>query len=259
MSVIDINGLRVNYTDAGSGAPIVFVPGVVGTSEWFKYQSSGLSDRFRVITYDLRRARGQYSLDILVDDLSRLLTALKVYNAAVVGHSLGGLVALQFAVSHPERCPALVLCSVSPSLPSMSEVELLSHSAPSDFKVESFWAKLWRRLFGPKEPPNYDCSPHSYLMRTAAELDGATVYRRANILQSTDLTSALPDVGVPTLIVASSADKPYILAGSQLMDERIPDSALEVIENTDQYYFYTRHDLFNALLADYLAEKIARF
>ncbi|MCL4499545.1 MAG: alpha/beta hydrolase, partial [Chloroflexi bacterium] len=182
----------------------------------------------------------------------------KVYSAAVVGHSLGGLVALQFALSFPDRCPALVLCSTTPAMPSLTDGELIYHLLPAETRFDGVFSRLWKRLFGYKQPTVDDSDPRSYLIRSMADLDRATLSRRLSILRDTDMTPALGEIAVPTLIVASSGDKPYILASSQLMDERIPDSSLEVIENADQFYFHTRHDLFNALLADYLTEKIAR-
>ena len=66
-------------------------------------------------------------------------------------------------------------------------------------------------------------------------------------------------VEVPTLIVASSGEPHYVLSGAQTLYEGIPESAMDVIEDADRFYFYTRHDLLNGILSDFLTEAIAHF
>ena len=78
-------------------------------------------------------------------------------------------------------------------------------------------------------------------------------------MRKTDLTPLLDRVEVPTLIVASSEEPPYVLSGSQALQQGIPEASIEIIEGADRFCFYTRHDLFNAIAADYLTETIAHF
>ena len=260
MPIIDTDSLKISYTDTGTGVPVVFVPGLVGSKEWFSYQSVGLSDHYRVISYDLRRARGKsnYSLDILVDDLARLLAELRLPSAVVAGCSLGSLVALKFAVAYPQRCLELVLCSAAPTFAKVPEYELCENLLPVKPVEESFFARVRKKLFASKTAVDQAHDSLSPFARHAAELEHASLAARLRILRETDLTPILEEVGVPTLIIAGSLDMPHILGGSQILDQRIPDTLLEVIEDADQFCFYTRHDLFNAIVADFLAHRIVR-
>lgn len=260
MPLINSDGLRVSYTDVGSGTPIVFVPGLAGSKDWFCYQASGLSDRYRVISYDLRRVHGHsaYSLDVLVNDLARFLAALRIYKAVIAGYSLGGLVALKFASLHPECCPALVLISTTPNYPNCSDDDFISQMLPCEMKFESPVVRWLKKWFGGRCKIE-NANPHEHLCQSLSELDYLTMTRRLDILRNTDLRAILSEVEVPTFVIASSNDAPYLHAGAQHLEESIPDSNLEIIESTDRFYFHTRHDLFNAVLADYLAEKIALF
>lgn len=260
MPVINVDGLRVSYTDTGNGMPIVFVPGIAGSKSWFDYQALGLTDHYRIIRYDLRQARGQsaYSLDILVDDLARLLHRLSIYSAVVVGHGLGGLIALKFASVHPECCPSLILCSTAPSFPQLSDDEFVSYMLPGEIKFESAFIRWWKKWFGRRS----DCSDsvgRTALTNCLTDIDHTTLTKRLDILRSSDLTSLLGEIEVPTLVVASTDDAPYVLAGAQALEEGIPDANLEIIEDVDRFYFYTRHDLFNAIIADFLTDRIALF
>lgn len=259
MSVIDINGLRVSYTDTGSGAPIVFVPGLAGSGEWFQYQSSGLSDRFRVITYDLPQGTRYSSLDSLADDLARFLAAIRVYYSAVIGHSLGGMIALKYAIAHPERCPALVLCSTAPTFSEVSDEDLAALLLPEGFKPLGFWERLAARFSrqAPQAAPQDDVQ--GFLSASISGLSKSTLNSRIRLMRETDLTPELPKVEVPSLIIVSAGDEPHILSGSQALHQGIDGANIEVTEGTDRFYFYTRHDLFNAILADYLTETISHY
>jgi len=258
--VIDTNGQRVSYTDSGRGMAVVFVPGIVGSRDWFCYQSAGLSDHYRVITYDLRKARGgvNYSLQLLTDDLARFLTAIHVHVAVIAGYSFGGLIAMRFAAIHPDRCLALVLASTTPRFPDLVSDELLSHLVPGGVAPRGFFARLKRRLFGPKEADADDSDPLTALRPSVAELDRATLDARLGIVRETDMTPALGELSAPALVMAGSRERSYVLSGSQTLDQEIQDSTLEVIEDSDSYYFYTRHDVFNSIVEDYLSHKIAR-
>lgn len=260
MPVINLDATPVSYMDSGGGVPVVFVPGLAGSKEWFCYQAYGLSDRYRVVSYDLRKSSGhiRYNLDLLVNDLTRLLDGLRIYAAVIVGHGLGGLIALKFAAMHPERCPALILCSTTPSFPDCTDDEFISYMLPGQPQFESTVVKWWKKWFVSRPNPA-EAGPYGKLAECLAKIDHPTLIKRLEILRNTDLQPLLSDIEVPTLVVAAASDPRYVLSGSQELEEGIPGAALEIIEDADRFYFHTRHDLFNLLIADYIAEKIALF
>lgn len=115
MAEATVNGARISYEEYGSGPPVVLVHGLGGnaTDTWKKV-TAPLAERFRVVAYDLRGSGrsevtpGPYSIDQLADDLAGLLDALELQRAGVVGHSLGGGIALRCAVDHPGKVAAVV-------------------------------------------------------------------------------------------------------------------------------------------------------
>jgi len=249
----------LDYDDTGGGIAIVFLPGLCGSKEWFCYQSAGLTDHFRVVACDVRRSRGSgYALEVLVDDLAKLLTSLRIHTAAVAGHSLGALVALRFALTHADRCLALVLSSAAPCYASVSEDQIASDLMLGELRPDGLWARLWRRISGPPKAKEDPSEPLAYLASHNGGIDRATLAARAKLMRETDLTAQLGEIDAPVLVVAGSREQPYVLAGSQLLDQELPDSFLEVIEDADQFHFFLRHDQFNAAVADFLLHKIAR-
>ncbi len=258
MPSVDIDGVRVNYTDIGSGVAVVFLPGPCGSKEWFCYQSAGLSDHYRVICCDLRRGRGELSLDILADDVRRLLVALRLTDAVVAGHSLGGMIALQFAATCPERCLAAIVSSTSPFYHGVRNDQLHQDLVLCEPESQGFWSKLWQRFVGGSDRCPSLPDPLDYLARNNGGIDRASLAERLSLMGRADLTPVLGRVQVPTLVVAGSEELPYVLAGAQTLDEELPDSSIEIIEGADQFHFYLHHDLFNAAVADFLMHKVAR-
>lgn len=116
MPKIRANGLNLHYWQSGSGPDMVLVHGLGGNlAGWHLTMVPELQRQFRVTTYDLRghgrseAPRGGYTTLDMAEDLCGLLDALRIKQAAVVGHSWGADIALHFALIHPERASELVL------------------------------------------------------------------------------------------------------------------------------------------------------
>jgi pimeloyl-ACP methyl ester carboxylesterase len=113
-----LHGHRVSYRTAGSGGPVVLlIHGIVGCAEQWDQVAPLLAERYTVIAPDLlghgqsAKPRGDYSLGAYAASVRDLLVALGHRRATVVGHSLGGGVAMQFAYEYPPFAERLVLVS----------------------------------------------------------------------------------------------------------------------------------------------------
>jgi pimeloyl-ACP methyl ester carboxylesterase len=113
----DLHGHRAIYRTVGEGPPVVLIHGMVNSSRHWKDVALRLADRYRVIAPDLighgdsATPRGDYSLGAHAAAIRDLLTAIGVERASVVGHSLGGGVAMQFFWQFPQRVERLALVS----------------------------------------------------------------------------------------------------------------------------------------------------
>lgn len=115
----DSNGVPIAYTVDGSGEPVILVHGL-GSSGDLNWRRPGtvdlLAQHFQVITFDLRGhgrsgkpdTEAAYGVQ-MVEDITRLLDHLHIAAAHIVGYSLGGIVALDFVVLHPDRTKSLTL------------------------------------------------------------------------------------------------------------------------------------------------------
>jgi pimeloyl-ACP methyl ester carboxylesterase len=114
---IKLHGHRVTYRRGGSGPALLLLHGVTDSSATWEGVAPFLAGHFTLIAPDLlghgesATPRGDYSLGAHASGARDVLTALGIDHATIVGHSLGGGVAMQFAYQFPERCERLVLVS----------------------------------------------------------------------------------------------------------------------------------------------------
>ncbi len=116
MKRIDIGAISLNVCDEGSGPAFVFIPGLVGLYDAWRYQIEHFSKRFRCVTFDHRGAGGSdkpaepgsYSTAILARDTIALLDRLGIDDAHVVGTSTGGCVLQNLALDYPDRVNACI-------------------------------------------------------------------------------------------------------------------------------------------------------
>ena len=114
---VDLHGHRAIYRIAGSGPPLVLIHGMVNSSRHWEAVALRLADRYTVIAPDLighgdsATPRGDYSLGAHAASIRDLLSVIGVERATIVGHSLGGGVAMQFFYQFPQRTERLVLVS----------------------------------------------------------------------------------------------------------------------------------------------------
>jgi pimeloyl-ACP methyl ester carboxylesterase len=114
---IDLHGHRVVYRMAGSGPPVLLIHGMINSSRHWREVALRLTDSYTVIAPDLighgdsATPRGDYSIGAHAASIRDLIAAIGIDRATVVGHSLGGGIAMQFFYQFPQRTERLVLIS----------------------------------------------------------------------------------------------------------------------------------------------------
>lgn len=122
MTKIDIGDLNVCYEVVGDGETLVFIHGLGSSIVDWEEQVEAFKDKFRVLRYDVRghgqtdKPSGRYSIPLFAQDLAKLLDKLEINEAHIVGLSMGGWIAFQFAVDRPDRVKSLTIVNSGPEL-----------------------------------------------------------------------------------------------------------------------------------------------
>ena len=274
---VKIHGHDVAFRAAGpddDDAPVVcFVHGIAGSSATWAPVMERLSDRYRVMAPDLlghgesAKPRGDYSLGAYASGVRDLLAVLGHDRATLVGHSLGGGIAMQFAYQFPDMCERLVLtCSgglgkevhpllrviAAPGSEYVLPVVLTSRIHGVAGSVGRFLGK-----FGLRGDPLLDEIWASYTRLTDARTQRAFVHTiRAVIDVAGQRISARDRLylarEVPTLILWGDRDAVIPVAHAHVAHELMPESRLEIIEGAGHFVPIEHPDNVSALLRNFL-------
>ncbi len=117
--IVPVNDINMYYEIHGEGEPLLLIEGL-GYSSWMWYkQIPELSKEYRVIVYDNRgvgrsdKPDSEYTIELMADDAAALLTVLGVESAHVLGVSMGGYIAQELALRHPEKVRSLILAGTN--------------------------------------------------------------------------------------------------------------------------------------------------
>jgi 3-oxoadipate enol-lactonase len=114
---LEAGGIEVSYELCGAGAALVLVHGFTDNLGMWYNQVPVFSEQFQVLTYDVRghgatkTPEGGFSMRLFADDLHALLEGLDIERACVLGYSMGGRIALQFALEYPQMTTGLVFAN----------------------------------------------------------------------------------------------------------------------------------------------------
>jgi pimeloyl-ACP methyl ester carboxylesterase len=180
----------------GSGFPMVLLHGLLGSSDNWRTVSKRLGQSYKVYSVDLRN-HGQsphgerMSYPVMADDLREFLERQEISQAHVVGHSLGGKAAMQFAISYPDRVKKLVVVDIAPKAYPPSQRSILA--ALGQLELQSF--KSFGEIDAALAPAIPEIAVRQFLMKNIARVPNSGFRWRIDIASIAksydDLTKAI--------------------------------------------------------------------
>lgn len=220
--------------DLGSGLPVVFSHGTLLDRTMFAPQTAALSDRYRTIAYTSRAGTSRYgterNLDDLVDDCLAVADRAGTTRFVLVGMSVGGFMAVELALRHPERIAGLVLMATQTAAYTPEERETfgsLLEPLDTDGPVPESVVEAFRPvIFGKQADPELvERWVARWRQRPARSLYGE--YR--SWIDKPDRTADLARIAVPTLVVHGEGDNGIAADHAHAMHARLPDSTLAIV------------------------------
>jgi 3-oxoadipate enol-lactonase len=206
------NGFTIHYTLEGTreGIPLVFINALGTDLRIWDGVVSHLTDRHPVLRFD-KRGHGlsdcppaPYKIHDFSSDLLSLLEHLGISQGIIVGISVGGMIALDFAATWPERVHSMVLCDTAPVIGTAdlwnNRINKLRESGMSSM-AEAILARWFAPMFKEKSPAAYQ---GYYNMLTRMPVEGYT--GTCESIRDADLTEAARMVNARTLILCGTED-----------------------------------------------------
>jgi len=258
-----VNNLSMNFSELGKGLPVLFIHGYPLSQRIWEPQLEGLSDRFKIVTPDLRghgksqAVPGPYSMEMLADDLAALLDALEIHQKVVVcGLSMGGYVAMAFYRKHAARMKALILTATRAAddtpqaragRDATAETARLSGIAPV---VEGMLPKMFARdtLLANEHLVN---QVKSIMMSISLE---GVLGDLQGMRDRLDSRTMLNGIGIPTLVVHGMEDQIIPTQEAIDMQKAIPGAQLELIPESGHLVNLERPNEFNEVVRKFLSE-----
>lgn len=271
---LELHGHRMALTDVGSGPPILLVHGMMSARTTWADQWDRLAADHRVLAPDLfghgesDKPLGDYSLGAHAASLRDLLDALDVPSATVVGHSLGGGIAMQLAYLFPERVDRLVLVSsgglgrdLNPLLRAAtlpgSELVLPVLASGWLHGVGDSALRLWRRVGLPAVSPSSTQAWQSLTSLADADTRRAFLATSRSVIdaggQTVSARSRLSGLTArEVLLIWGAGDRMIPSSHLEAARAELPHSRVEILPRSGHFPHLDEPDRFAAVLADFV-------
>lgn len=231
-------GIRCHCLEVGAGEPVILLHGMGGNHTRWSPAAALLARNFKIYSYDLRghglsekNAALDCGMDAHVEDLAGVMDELGIDRAVIAGHSMGGMIAQQFALTYPEHVTKLVLVATTACLMPNAVKRLIVGLftkllrfipwLPAYFVHRKVRSKP-RALFPELDNPDLDFHPVS-------------IARSINAIVILDLRERLPQLRIPTLVISSTIDELIPPALVKSTSELIPGARFVSVENDGHY------------------------
>jgi proline iminopeptidase len=266
----------LHCVERGEGLPLLVHHGGPGLDHTvIARHLDPLADHLRLICYDHRgsgrsaRPRGSsdpYHIDHFVTDIEGVAKGLGLGQFALLGHSFGGIVALHFALAHPDALSHLILvCApashqfvdeVEASLPqyvdaqALAELNSLQDSDPSDHVIRRSLELLAPVYFhDPRRISELGLESVRFGPETQAVWDS---------LEGFDLRPRLGEIRVPSLVIAGAHDHSVSTGEAREVADALPKGQLVVMENSGHYPFVEEPEAFLSAVLEFLGIKVKK-
>lgn len=260
-----VHGHDLFYERSGSGEPLLLIMGMSGTHlSWGEPFLQGLREQFEVCVYDHRgvghstAAEAGFTIADLADDADGLLDAIGWETAHVVGISMGGMIAQELALRHPQRIRTLTLGCTYPggagsalaSQETMSKLMAGLGSGDVEQAIRASWEV--------NVSPEFAGDEAAFAAFRSAALDLPVpvdmIMAQAQAVMGHDAGDRLARIEAPTLVIHGTADEMLPVGNASIIAERIPDSRLEILDGVGHIFFRERPEESVRLITDHARE-----
>ncbi|MBI5284397.1 MAG: alpha/beta fold hydrolase [Chloroflexi bacterium] len=274
MTMVRVGDIEMYYEEHGDAGtePLLLIMGFMMNAAAWAPQIAALAERYHVIAFDNRGAgrttqpEGAYSIPQMAADTAGLLDQLGIESTHVMGASMGGMIAQEFAIRDPARVRSLVLACTTPGGPHSTGYEALKANTAMAGEIEDIAATMTpervreqlEQLFTPEflASPGPGFGPMVAAIvqypQTLAGLKG-----QAAAIAVHDTYGRLGEITAPTLVVAGDEDPLIDPGNSRILAERIKGAELRLLAGLRHGFFAEKPDESSTIVLEFLARHSA--
>ncbi len=258
--VVTEQGL-VHYEKFGEGPPVVLLHGWLGSWHLWRNTMKALGEHFCTYALDFwgfgetMPTASTYSVNDFVRMVGQFMIQLGIPGAPIIGHSMGGTVALMTAMDYPDLVKKVVVVGSPIEGSSLAASLRLVSYRPS--AVVAWYAPILIKIvLRRKGPLDHERVPSWYRMqvndlsRTSLE----SFLTSIATLRETDLRPRMSEISVPTLGIYGIYDNVVDPAQAQLLQKQLPTATIEMLNRSKHFPMLDEPDLFNTILRDFLKD-----
>jgi 3-oxoadipate enol-lactonase len=249
MSIAKVGDINLHYEVHGKGEPLVLIMGYTLRGGQFAELRDKLAGDYRVIVPD-NRGTGRsdkpeipYTTKMMAADVAGLLDVLGIGTANVLGYSMGGGIAQEFALNYPDRLNSLILAATTCGGPravllTAEDMALMFNPELLNMSVEeasrTTLPLIWDKEFMKKNPAVID---RYIATRCEYPTPPQAIKSHQNAIITLNTYDRLPDIKAPTLVIAGTKDRIVPHENSKILAEKIHGAELALIENATHGVF----------------------
>lgn len=249
---ININGLNIEYTDVGSGIPVLLLHGWGSSFDVYSGLISALSDRCRLVAVNFPGCgnsdtmKEPWTLEDYCNFVLEFMKVVNLENPIMIGHSHGGRVTLKMAAEKQVEPPKIVLLDSAGLIPKKSIKQKMRAKSFKTIKtvltlpvIKNYSGPLLDKARSHYGSADYNAAPE-VLRKTLVSL------------VNTDLRDIIHNISCPTLLIWGDLDTATPLSDAKIIESLIPDAGLCVLEGTGHYSFcekpYQAHKILQSFI-----------
>ena len=249
---VEIDGLTIEYAEAGSGAPVLLLHGWGSSNAVYRGVMEVLADRCRLVAPDFPGCGGSdtmkepWTLEDYCDFVLKFMQATGLSDPILIGHSHGGRVAMRMAAAGMVSPPKMVLLDAAGLIPKKSVKQRLRAKSFKMIKRALTLPGIRRHSGGLLEKARRHYGSADY--NAAPEVLRKTLVSLVN----TDLRDQIGAISCPTLLIWGEKDTATPLADAKIIESLIPDCGLCVLEGAGHFAFCEQPGRAYAILRNFL-------
>jgi pimeloyl-ACP methyl ester carboxylesterase len=257
MPLLEVDGVKLNYQINGDGDPLLLIHGLGSSGRDWELQVEYFSQSYKVIRCDLRghgkssKPPGPYSIELFSKDCSGLLSRIGCSPAHILGISLGGMVAFQMGIDHPDDVRSLVVVNSTPDLVPRSMMDHI-HTWQRLLIIQLMGMRKMGEVLGNRFFPKPEQSElKEIFIERWGENHRPSYLEAMKAAVGWSVYDQLGEIKAPTLVIGSDEDY-FPTEYKEDYVKMLPRGRLEIVEDARHALPAEKPEEFNRLVHEYL-------